>query len=136
MKIPVNSCIVHGPCHAYNLATFVTAAFQFHSPPPSVLEILLRNSSVFRPVNPSQGWLNLIKPKNIDTDEWFPVLNRNLTLNRNLPSVTVVVCRPEFLNHSLTLNRNLPSVPLSPGRSGNGKIQPNQSKLSQALFCW
>jgi len=67
MKIPVNSCIVHGPCHACNLATFVTAAFQFHSPLPSVLEILLRNSSVFRPVNPSQGWLNLIKPKNIDT---------------------------------------------------------------------
>ena len=97
MKIPVNSCIVHGPCHACNLATFVTAAFQFHSPLPSVLEILLRNSSVFRPVNPSQGWLNLIKPKNIDTDEWFPVLNRNLTPNHNLAPL------PEHLTDRINL---------------------------------
>ena len=97
MKIPVNSWIVHGPCHACNLATFVTAAFQFHSPLPSVLEILLRNSSVFRPVNPSQGWLNLIKPKNIDTDEWFPVLNRNLTPNHNLAPL------PEHLTDRINL---------------------------------
>ncbi len=45
----------------------------------------------------------------------FRFLNRNLTFNRSLPSVTVILCRPLnhnlTPNHNLTLNRNHPSAP-------------------------